>query len=414
MRNVQAHAPRSLRVVMLSRGYFPTVGGAERQITAVSEELARRGVEVHVLTRRYAGLKPLETIGRVTVHRLPVPRPETMASLGFTLNALPLIRRIRPDVLHAHELLSPTTTAVVAQGLYGVPVVTTVHGGGEIDCLEQEWLGETRIDIFRSHVERFVAIDADINRQLAQLGVPSQLLALIPNGVDTDRFFALNAGQKARLKTALQLPEGPNVVFAGRLVPSKRVDRLIDAWGSVRKHFPMARLLIIGSGPEEDALRQVAYSTRPASAGWPRDCGAGIHFFREIRNIAPYLQAADVFVSPSNCKGLSLALLEAMACGLPVIATDVGGNREVVHHRETGWLVPGGDERLADRLAEALRILLNDDPLRARLAGAGRNLVERSYSLASVVDHLHELYLALTVGFLRPSSKGQPRTREKV
>jgi glycosyltransferase involved in cell wall biosynthesis len=388
---------------MISQGYFPLVGGAERQIAAVSQELVRRGVEVHVVTRRFPGLLPSENISGVMVHRMPAPSPKALASFIFTLTALSLIRRIRPNILHAHELLSPTTTAVAAGKIFRIPVVATVHGGGEINRLKQKTLGKTRLKIFCSNVNRFITIDKDIDEQLALEGVPKQRRTGIPNGVDIEHFCPASAIQKERIKDRLNLKEGPLVVFTGRLVSLKRVDLLIAAWDNVYQSFPKGKLLIIGTGPEEPALKRAAYPAQAESADIANDRGTGIRFLGEIQDVAPYLQVADLFVLPSSREGLSVSLLEAMACGLASIATDVGGNVDLIHHQQTGWLVTGDTSaELSIQLAKAMCILLMDEHLRIRIAQAGRELIAQSYSLASVAKNLHELYTGLTV--VRPRS----------
>jgi glycosyltransferase involved in cell wall biosynthesis len=384
---------RPLRIVMLTQGYYPKVGGAERQVTAVAQDLTRRGVEVHVITRSLPDTPSRETLAGVVVYRLPAPRPKVFASLSFTINALALIRRIRPDVLHAHELLSPTTTAVLARQISKIPVVVTLHGGGEIRRMQQKFLGVSRLRYFSTHVERFIAIDKDIDTQLAGLGIPARLRVSIPNGVDISRFRPLSPDQKAEMRRQLNLPPGPLVIFTGRLVALKRVDQLIAAWKRVHPKFPQATLLIVGDGPEGPVLKQAAYAGRADSGA---EGETGIRFLGEIQDVAPYLQTADLFVLPSRYEGLSVALLESLASGLAAIATDVGGNVDLINHLQTGWLVSGEDgSEFPVRLAEAIQTLLADEPLRNRLAQNGRDFVEQSYSLESVAERLHRLYLAV-------------------
>ena len=101
-----------LRVAMLINGYHPRVGGAERQVGALAPLLQKQGVKVHILTRRYYGFAPFERVDGVPVHRLPIPRPKPLASFFFTLSGLVLLRKLRPDVIHAHDMYSCTTTAV--------------------------------------------------------------------------------------------------------------------------------------------------------------------------------------------------------------------------------------------------------------------------------------------------------------
>lgn len=115
-----------MRVAMIIQGYYPRLGGAERQLGAIAPRLQAMGVNIQVLTRRYPGLKSREDVAGIPVHRLPVPGPKPLASLAFTMSALLLLRKLRPDIIHAHELFSPATTAVAARRLLGIPVVVKI------------------------------------------------------------------------------------------------------------------------------------------------------------------------------------------------------------------------------------------------------------------------------------------------
>ena len=376
-----------IRVVMLSHGYYPRIGGVERQLAAVVPLLQARGMEPYVLTRRLRGTQRFETVGGAPVYRLPVPGPKPLASLTFTLSALPLIKRLNPDLIHAHELISPATTAIAARKLFGIPVVATVHGSGlssDVLRLKRRFLGKTRLKILCREIAAFCVISAVIDRELATEGVPVQKRISIPNGVDTGRFAPLAPAQKKALRSRLALPaEARIVIFVGRLAPEKRVDLLTGIWRSVRQAVPRALLLILGSGPEEAGLKQRA--------------GDGILFLGSQPDVTPYLQAADLFVLPSAAEGLSLALLEALACGLPVIATSVGGNPEVIRHLETGWLTPPDDP---PALTEAIVTLLEDEKLQSKLRENARAHAVQNYSLVKMADRLLDLYRQVLEGGL--------------
>jgi len=372
---------------MLSHGYYPRIGGVERQLAAVVPLLQARGVEPYVLTRRLRGTQRFETVGGAPVYRLPVPGPKPLASLTFTLSALPLIKRLNPDLIHAHELISPATTAIAARKLFGIPVVATVHGSGlssDVLRLKRRFLGKTRLKILCREIAAFCVISAVIDRELATEGVPVQKRISIPNGVDTGRFAPLAPAQKKALRSRLALPaEARIVIFVGRLAPEKRVDLLTGIWRSVRQAVPRALLLILGSGPEEAGLKQRASD--------------GVLFLGSQPDVTPYLQAADLFVLPSAAEGLSLALLEALACGLPVIATSVGGNPEVIRHLETGWLTPPDDP---PALTEAIVTLLEDEKLQSKLRENARAHAVQNYSLVKMADRLLDLYRQVLEGGL--------------
>ncbi|HEX8683203.1 MAG TPA: glycosyltransferase family 4 protein [Ardenticatenaceae bacterium] len=373
-----------IRVAMIIQGYLPRVGGAERQLAALAPLLQAQGVELSVLTRRYPGLAPFEIIGGVPVHRLPIPGPKAVASLSFTLSALWLLRRLRPHVIHAHELLSPTTAAVAAKRLFGVPVVAKVLRGGELGDvakLQSRSSGISRLQRFRHEVDGFIVISKEIDEELAGVGVPPEKRFFIPNGVDLERFASVSPEEKAALRASLGLPDGPIALFTGRLVPEKRVDQLVALWPTIRATHPAATLLVLGTGGEEARLQQMA--------------GGGVRFTGRIEDVVPYLQAADLFVLPSATEGLSNALLEAMAAGLAVVATSVGGAPDVIEHGDNGWLVPP-DDRAA--LEAALLALLGDAERRATLGQRARERVTRDYALPVIAQRLYALYSHLVSG----------------
>lgn len=366
------------RVAMIIQSYLPCPGGAERQLAALAPMLCDRGIAIHVITRRYPGLSAYELVGGVPVHRLPIPGPKTTASLSFTLSALPLLRRLQPDVIHAHELLSPTTTAVAAGRWLGVPVIAKVLRGGmlgDLAKLARKPLGKWRMQRFIQAVDGFAVISQEIDAELATWGVPAPKRFFIPNGVDTQRFAPVSTDAKEELRRELALPDVLTAVYAGRLAPEKCVDQLIHLWPKVREIYAHARLLILGDGPEQARLHQLATP--------------GVHFLGQIEDVLPYLQAADLFILPSATEGLSNAMLEALAVGLPVIATNVGGAPDVIKHWQNGWLAPPWQ---SDSWLEAILVLFTLPELRAQLGAQGRQKVVAEYGLTATADRLAALY----------------------
>lgn len=372
---------------MLTHGYLPCVGGAELQLAALAPLLRSRGCEIHVLTRGATGLPAYDRIDNVPVHRIPTYQPKTVASLSFTFSALSLIRQLRPHVIHAHALLSPTTTAIIAKSVLGIPVVAKVLRGGsmgDLDRLKSKLFGQGRIRWFSSKVDAFISISREIDRELSDLGIPESRRPYIPNGVDTGRFAPVTWQEKHALRARLGLAGDPIVVFSGRLAPEKRVDQLLAIWPRVRNLHPDALLLILGDGGEKENLKKLA--------------GPGVVFPGRVDQVAPYLQAADLFVLPSATEGLSNALLEALSCGLASIATDVGGASDVITHRSNGWLIrPDQPEELEN----SIQMLLAHQNLRAALAEQARQKILNCYSLPATADRLAALYRQLSEQHLR-------------
>ncbi len=366
-----------LRVAMIIQGYAPRLGGAERQLQALAPLLVERGVEVHVLTRLYPGLQAYEEIDGIPVHRLPAPGPKASAALIFSMAALRLLKRLQPQVIHAHELLSPTSTALLARRLWGTPVVAKVLRGGylgDIGKLKRKPFGQQRLHSLRDGVDMFIAISQEIDAELAEIGVPPERRCFQPNGVDRARFHPLPGAEKEALRARLELGAGSVVIYTGRLAAEKRLDLLLAAWPEVRRAHPNALLLLLGSGEMEETLRQQA--------------GAGVCLNGHVQDVAPYLQAADLFVLPSDVEGFSNALLEALACGLPAVATGVGGAPDIIQQAQNGWLIPPGD---LFALQGALLQLLADPVLRSKM-GAQASLSVESYALPAVADRLVEIY----------------------
>ena len=368
----------TIRIAMIIQSYHPIIGGAERQLASLSPLLADQGVEVHILTRRYTGLTAFEVIRDVPVYRLPIPKPKPLASLTFTLTALPILQRLQPHVIHAHELLSPTTTAVAAKRLLNVPIVAKVLRGGtlgDLAKLQSKLFSTPRIAALCRHVDAFISVSHEIDSELEAIGISSARRRFVPNGVDTIRFTPIGPQAKQTLRATLDLPEGPITLFTGRLSAEKQLDRLLAIWPSVRAVHSDALLLLVGTGEEEQALRLAA--------------GEGVRFIGNVDDVVPYLQAADLFVLPSATEGLSNALLEALAAGLPAIATAVGGAPDVIDHGNNGWLIPPDDLHL---LRDAVLRLLGDASLSAQLCHHGRERVERDYALPVVAQRLRALY----------------------
>lgn len=367
------------RVAMVIQRYLPHVGGAERQLQQLAPRLRAHDFEVHVITRRDKGLKSFEVIDDVPVHRMPAIGPKILASATFTAAALSHLARLKPDLVHAHEILSPASVAVRSKKILGHPVVVKILRGGvrgDIYKLKKRPLWKSYFADLNQNVDAFIAISQEIDHELTALGVGSEKRVFLPNGVDTSRHMPVSEEHKRELRPALSLPpQSTLVVYAGRLVPEKRVDHLLRIWDAIRAKFPQAQLLILGEGSEEAKLRGMQTS--------------GVQFAGQVDDAGRYLQAADLFVLPSSTEGLSNSMLEAMSCGLPVLATKVGGAPDVIQDQVSGCLIPPDD---IDALQRGLEMLLRDAALRLRLGIAARERIVSNFSLDSVAGRLAALY----------------------
>ncbi len=367
------------RVAMVIQRYYPHVGGAENQVQQLAPRLQARGFEICVLTRHEAGLARFERINGTPVYRLPAIGPKAMAAATFTGSAVLRLGWLRPDLVHAHEILSPASVAVTSKRFLGHPVVVKLLRGGllgDIYKLEHRPFGRQRFRGLSQDVDAFVAISREIEDELAKRGVQPQKRMIIPNGVDTDLFAPASESEKKSIRTELRLPEQALlVVYVGRLVAEKRVDSLLALWNDVRLETPDAYLVIVGSGAEEARLKEI-----PAG---------GVQFVGQSRDTRRYLRASDLFVLPSSTEGLSVSLLEAMSTGLPVLATSVGGSQDVIQHGSNGYLIAPDKP---EELRQGLQTLLKNHELRKRLGSNGRLRIVSNYSLDLDADRLAALY----------------------
>ena len=304
---------------------------------------------------------------------------------GLALKLAQVMRRRRPGIVHTRNWGS--VDGILAARMAGVPVV--IHGEHGREAADPEGRNRRRTlarRLLGRWVDRFVTVSADLERWLSdEAGVPAGKVVRIVNGVDTEKFRP--ASDKSALREKLGIPPENFVVGAvGRLDAVKDYGTLIRAAG---RGGDGTLLMIAGSGPCREELEQVARE---------QGLNGSIQFLGEREDVPGLMRVFDLFVLSSVGEGMSNTILEAMASGLPVAATRVGGNPELVEEGVTGTLVPPGDP---EKLAAAIRSY-RDDPSRARAHGeAGREKAVSSFSLSRMVREYEALYeeaLELEIG----------------
>lgn len=367
------------RVAMVIQRYLPHVGGAERQLQQLSPRLRARGFDVYIITRREAGLLPFEVIDDVPVYRMLSIGPKPLARLTFTAAAVSQLTRLQPDLVHAHEILAPASIAVRSKAKNKHPVLLKLLRGGprgDLFKLRRRPYWKSYFANLKRSVDAFITISHEIDRELESLNVPTHQRFFIPNGVDTSRYVPASEEHKQKLRVELALPpQATIVVYAGRLVPEKRVDYLLKIWNAIRANHFDAHLLILGDGMELPRLKGMSIN--------------GVQFAGQVDDAGRYLQAADIFVLPSSTEGLSNSMLEAMSCALPVLSTNVGGAPDVIEQSVHGCLIPPDD---IVALQEGVEALLADRALRLKLGTAARKRILSDFSLDSVAERLAALY----------------------
>lgn len=363
-----------MKVLILVHGL--PVGGTERMVTDLVRWLRARDVSVWI-----GCLDELGTFGEALA-REGVPcrvfgrRPGTDLRLPGHIAAW--ARQTDIDLLHAHQY-SPYFYGVLATFLYRRPILFTEHGRFHPD------LPSTKRRIFNrtvgKRVDHITAVSSGVRDSLVRVeGFAPARIEVLHNGLNPES-VAASREERRHIRGDLGIPmEAPVVGTVARLNPIKNQRLLIDAFGDVVGDFPDAHLVIVGDGEAFAAL-----SAQAAERGLRH----AVHLVGGRDDVPAWLAAMDVFALSSLSEGMPMTILEAMAAGVPVVTTDVGGIREVLAPDEEGLFVPSGDRAA---FAGSLKRLLDDPALRTRLAGRARARMERQFSLDAIGGRYLDIY----------------------
>ena len=283
--------------------------------------------------------------------------------------------------MHVHIAGLHADVAVLVAGLLRRPVYVKVAGGGrdrETSALKIV-AGLTRYVGLR-RAARVQAPSEDIANNVLRLGVSRDRVVRIPNGLDTVRWVRASEEDKVAARRELGLPaDAVMVLFVGRFAHQKGLPDLLEAWADTPQ-LQDAMLVLVGAPSRDDPIEPIAANERVIVRDWTND-------------IKRYYHASDILVLPSIAEGLPNTLLEAMACGLPVVATRVGGTPSLIRDGDNGLLVDPGD-RLG--LGTAISALVVDSGLRERFGHAAASTVRENYDIESVVSAIECSYRQIT------------------
>lgn len=361
---------RNLAVVAVP-DFSPTIGGTVRQATLQAQGMGDRGYRPLVLTRRYDRSWPRrDHIEGLDVIRFGLPGRSGIAEKLSLLALMLWFARHRPRIAMVQTIMySDYALAASAAGLRRrVAVVWAAHGeatdvvGPNLGGLRGLQRRVRRTVLVGCHQ---VALTEAIRAELAAQGLGEASTAVIPVPVDVQRFRPPTAPERSQARAGLGLGVDDIVIaYTGRFVPSKGVDRLLEAFDRVRISVPKARLLLVGGGStaEEEQVRDDVAR---------RQLNSLVTISGIVSDVERYLWASDIFALPSMREGLSNSLVEAMACGLPCVAGSEAGGDQVLY--DGAGLVPAASD--VQELCRALLDLATDAALRSRL---GSKAVDRT------------------------------------
>ncbi|MDZ7372434.1 MAG: glycosyltransferase family 4 protein [candidate division KSB1 bacterium] len=365
---------RTNSILIYSENFYPRIGGAELQLWRLGRALATMGTQVTVVTLWNDRALPLrEALEGMTIYRLPYPQRRVLDSLvvPWRLSAYLLQNARDFSVLHVQGIGLAGAVALIVSRLLGKQTCFAVMGSEELYVRESTRVPKPVLFKLYALAHHAVAINRQSRDYLIDRGIRAERIHVIPYGVDTTVFHPRRPSEEMT---------DPAVIFVGRLVPLKGLRYLLEGWPHVLRRVPGARLLMVGDGPFRPELEELARAL---------DIEDSVQFLGAQRDVQRFLRLAEVAVLPSLSEGLPNSLLEAMACGLAVVASRLPGVSELIEDGKNGLLVEPGNTKA---LAEALITVLTNAPLRRALGARAAETVRREYSLERMVNAFASLY----------------------
>ncbi len=375
-----------MKVVIIIANYYPFIGGAEVFAQRFAEHLVMGENEVDVITGRWdRGLTSFEVINGVSIYRVRTignkHLRQIILSIPLLLKVLKLDRAKNYDMIHSVGESVANHVGTAIRKLRKKPHVITIQGGPLLTGFKSN-----PVDMMLKRLDKWSFRNADLIHVIShKLAIETERLGahnvvVIPNGVDMAAFRPMD-GEGLRKKYGL--PFEKNIVISvARLVSVKGLDCLIRATALVLRDIPNVHLVLIGKGTGRCELEKLV-----SELGLDNN----VQFLGELQHteIPYYLSVADVFALPSLREGLGIAFLEAMACGIPVVGSSVGGIPDIIEDGKNGFLVPPGNY---EKLAKTIKLLLENNGIRDKFIKQGLETIEQRFQWDSVLRRIDDAY----------------------
>ncbi|HWJ04069.1 MAG TPA: N-acetyl-alpha-D-glucosaminyl L-malate synthase BshA [Verrucomicrobiae bacterium] len=360
---------------------YPSYGGSGVVATELGKQLAKRGHEIHFITyeRPFKLNKFYANIYFHEVEEIQYPVFKyTPYTLSLANKIVSVTRHFNLDLVHVHYAMPHSISAFLAKQMLqerNLPVVTTLHGTDiTLVGAQEEFFDITRLGIEVS--DGVTAVSQSLTRETREIFGSEREIETIYNFVDPEEFRRLDT---QGLRKRFASPEEKIIVHISNFRPVKRICDVVAVFRRIQERIP-ARLLLIGDGPELGSVEK-------CTAQW--DLEEKVIFLGKQESVVELLSIGDLFILPSEKESFGLVALEAMACEMPVIASDVGGIPEVVEDSVTGYLAPVGDvEAMAEKAIE----ILSNDSLQKQMAAAARRLALEKFHVDKVIPQYEKFY----------------------
>ena len=365
--------------------FYPHIGGVEKVVLDLSRRLANHGHDVMVLTFNIPKTKEEETFHGIKIVRVKAFDLSKVIGLqsAISFNIFKKLKKIvdefKPDIIHTHNhFFFSTLVGMLVKKRYNICTICTIHNGsvkdisGKLSIIIKTY-EKIILRLINNNSELVITGSQKLYENGKKLGIDSNRMIVIPNAVEFS-FYHQNRTYSNRPR---------KVLFVGRLFSLKGPQLLIKAARLVIKKIPDTEFFIVGDGPMREKLVDMVKKY---------NLSKNVVFCGELTDVRKKMKDSDLYVRPSLLEGFPYGVLEAMASGLPVIATKIGGTPDLLTHEKTGYLVkPGNINDLANAM---INLLSNSDVLEA-IARNGLELVEKKYSWDALYETYENFYLNL-------------------
>jgi len=358
-----------MRIAIIINLFPPKwLAGTELATYHLAEHLAKKGHEIHVITSQDEGTAENSYEKGFYIHRLSKKNIRFLSPLLFWKDIFWIIQRIKPDIVHGQDI-SSGIPALLTKKLLKIPFL--IYGRGT-DVYDPDWFAKLTIKTIIKNADSVIALTSDMKK--AMQAIYDRDISVISNGIELNNYTneppVQNVGGSEK-----------RILFVGRLHPIKGVQYLLQAMQIVHAEMPDVRLILVGDGEEREYLESL--TDRLEIRGCVEFAGRVPH-----EKIQGYLGQADVFVLPSLSEGFPNVILEAMAWGLPIVASRVGGIPDIMMNNTNGFLVEVKD---TDDMANKIILLLQENALREKISDNNKLQVKK-YSWDDVIFKLEKIY----------------------
>jgi glycosyltransferase involved in cell wall biosynthesis len=392
---------RTPRVLMVTGAYAPEISSGGLQCQRMAEALAGRA-DITVLTTAVdPALAVHATIDGIPVTRVVVNVASVRSKLAAAVRMLVQLVRLtrRCDLIHVHGCSTKNVLVTVVAKVLGRPIVLSLHTAGFDEPEAVRRSGPLAWWAFRA-ADRYLSVSPGLVDAYLAAGLPPARIEHVPNGIDTDLFRPAERLEREALRKRLGLPlERPILIFVGFFSPDKQPHVLFDAWLALQAQRNDTTLVFVGATASPYFEVDDGLAGRMRDDARRRSLADRIVFAGVTHDVHDYLRAADIFALPSRREGLPVALIEAMACGLPCVASRLPGSTDVlIEDNANGVFVPVGDSAA---LAAAIAGLLDNRARATALGAAARETITRQFTIGQIAERWLAAYVPASV-------EGQP------